>query len=214
MNVEVINIVISLMLMAVTAGGTIAYMKTKITSIENDLNSLKEDTANNIEGSYNKLQIFINKMEENLANIRGSIDKVENNLEKEFMQKLESHRTEIEILIKRIEKNHDSLATNLDKFKEFIFSKYDNLRDDLLETNTKVNEVANNCKLITKEYLTKGEASEIYVRRDIFQEKESIFFDRFKEVRNETEKNTSRINKIENNLVEFLTMFKFKTQRI
>jgi len=209
MSIEAINLVITLVAMALTAGGSITYMKTKISTIENDLINLKEDTINNIEASYNKLQIFIKKMEENLATIRQSIDKVESNLEKEFISKLDGHKNETILSLKRLENNYETLAKSLDKFKELIFNKYDSLKDSVLNMNSKVNDVGNNCKLITKEYLTKVEANDIYIRRDIFIEKEAIHLDRLKEIRKETGKNIARINKIENNLVEFLTMFKF-----
>jgi len=211
MSIEAINLIITLLAMAVTAGGSITYMRTKISTIENDLINLKEDTVNNIEASYNKLQIFIKKMEENLNTIRQNIDKVENNLEKEFISKLNGHKNETILSLKRLENSYETLNNSLDKFKELIFNKYDSLKDDVLHTNSKVNDVGNNCKLITKEYLTKAEASEIYIRRDIFNEKEAIHTDRLKEVKRETDKNVNRINKIENNLVEFLTMFKFKS---
>jgi len=209
MSLEAINLVITLLAMAVTAGGSITYMKTKISTLETDLVNLKEDTANNIEASYNKLQIFIKKMEENLATIRQSIDKVESSLEKEFISKLEGHKNETILSLKRLENNYETLSNSFDKFKELIFNKHDNLKDDVLNMNSKINEVDNNCKLITKEYLTKAEASDIYIRKDVFSEKEAIHADRLMEVKRDTDKNVSRINKIENNLIEFLTMFKF-----
>ena len=209
MSIEAINLAITLLAMAVTAGGSVTYMRTKISTIENDLINLKEDTINNIEASYNKLQIFIKKMEENLTTIRQSIDKVESNLEKELISKLDGHKNETILTLKRLENNHETLDNSFSKFKELIFSKHDSLKEDFLNMNSRINEVDNNCKLITKEYLTKAEASDIYIRRDIFGEKEAIHLDRLNEVKRETGKNVTRINKIENNLVEFLTMFKF-----
>ena len=209
MSLGIINLIVTLVAMALTAGGSISYMKAKISSIENELNNLKEDTANDIEASYNKLQIFIKKMEENLTTIRESIDKVESNLRKEFISKLDGHKNETILSLKRFENDYETLSNSFNKFKELIFNKHDSLKEDFLNINSRINEVDNNCKLISKEYLTKSEANEVYVRRDIFNEKEIIYKDKLKEVSIDTDKNVDRISKIENNLIEFLTMFKF-----
>ena len=210
MNVDILSFILSLSIAVVSVTATIVYIKTKLSVLENDLENFKKDTAKNIEASYNKLQIFIKKMEENAANIRTTILEVKNNLEKETDGKLLSSKNEIDLITKKIEKDLSTLSKEFEKFRDLIFNKYDNLKDEELKIVKKIQEVENGCKLITKEYLTRAEALNEFLRRDIFLEKEKIFKDRILELKDDTDRNTDRISKIETSLVEFLTLFKTK----
>ena len=210
MNVDILSFILSLGIAVVSVTATIVYIKTKLSVLENDLENFKKDTAKNIEASYNKLQIFIKKMEENAANIRTTILEVKNNLEKETDGKLISSKNEIDLITKKIEKDLSTLSKEFEKFRDLIFNKYDNLKDEELKIIKKIQEVENGCKLITKEYLTRAEALNEFLRRDIFLEKEKIFKDRILELKDDTDRNTDRISKIETSLVEFLTLFKTK----
>ena len=210
MNVDILSFILSLGIAVVSVTATIVYIKTKLSVLENDLENFKKDTAKNIEASYNKLQIFIKKMEENAANIRTTILEVKNNLEKETDGKLISSKNEIDLITKKIEEDLSMLSKEFEKFRDSIFSKYDKLRDEELKITKKIQEVENGCKLITKEYLTRAEALNEFLRRDIFLEKEKIFKDRILELKDDTDRNTDRISKIETSLVEFLTLFKTK----
>lgn len=210
MNVDILSFILSLGIAVVSVTATIVYIKTKLSVLENDLENFKKDTAKNIEASYNKLQIFIKKMEENAANIRTTILEVKNNLEKETDGKLISSKNEIDLITKKIEEDLSMLSKEFEKFRDLIFNKYDNLKDEELKIIKKIQEVENGCKLITKEYLTRAEALNEFLRRDIFLEKEKIFKDRILELKDDTDRNTDRISKIETSLVEFLTLFKTK----
>ena len=210
MNVDILSFILSVSIAVVSVTATIVYIKTKLSVLENDLENFKKDTAKNIEASYNKLQIFIKKMEENATNIKTTILEVKNNLEKETDGKLLSSKNEIDLITKKIEKELSVLTKEFEKFKDLIFNRYDNLKDEELRIVKKIQEVENGCKLITKEYLTRSEALNEFVRKDIFLEKEKIFKDRVLEIKNDTDRNTDRISKIETNLVEFLTLFKTK----
>ena len=213
MSMEAVNVIITLLSIGASVVGTIVYMKTKLAMVEDDIVNLKSDTISNIKDSYSKLQIYIKKIEENIEGDKRNIDKLEIKLKNDIDTSIKNNRSEFELILKKTESDLSVVDASLHKFKDLIFNRYDGLKNDYSKINNEINKIINDCSLVKQEYLTKEEATTIYVRRDIFAEKESINKERVAEIKNGTVKNTERLNKIENNMVEFLTLYDIKSKK-
>ena len=194
MSLEVVNLIITIVSMSLAAGGSIMYMRTKISVLESDLITLKNDTGDAIESSYNKLQIYIKKIEESLSSIKTEISKTESVLEKELDNKIENSKNEFSLNLNRLEMTINGISKALDKFKDSIYGKYDILKDNSGNLIVEVEIIKNKIDRLITDY-------DIFIKKDIFEEKEKMVNDKIIDIKTYVNDCKDKIDKIESILI-------------
>ena len=194
MSLEAVNLIITIVSMSLAAGGSVMYMRTKISVLESDLITLKNDTGDAIESSYNKLQIYIKKIEESLGSIKTEISKTESVLEKELDNKIENSKNEFSLNLNRLEMTINGIGKSLDKFKDSIYGKYDVLKDNSGNLIVEVEIIKNKINRLITDY-------DIFIKKDIFEEKEKMVNDKIIDIKTYVNDCKDKIDKIESILI-------------
>ena len=168
MPVEVINLILTVVAMAVTAGGSIMYMKTKITNLEVNVRELKKDLERSIDIMYSKVQLTIDRLEEEIKSNKERFDS-------DLKNKLAN-------IVDGIKLNKESMEREVNEIRNIIDTGKDHVFKDMLEIKTNLNAINSDLKIlentVKNNFYNKDKINEFYVRNEIFKEKESIYMDK------------------------------------
>ena len=192
MPIEVINLILTVVAMAVTAGGSIMYMKTKIANLEVNVKELKKDLERNIDTMYSKVQLTIDRLEEE---IKSNKERFNNDLKNTLTNITDSIKFNKEFMEKEI----SEIRSIIDTGKEHVLR-------DTLEIKTNLNAINSDLRIlentVKNNFYNKDKINEYYVRNEIFKEKESIYMDKVNSTLTCVDKLKNDIDKLKRMLYE------------